>query len=149
MSRLEKSISVRAHSPSCAGVWATLQFAWIQLQYPVVVLAFEKMLLTTAFTVSAMVTAWGFLAALGASHAPFYLAPALCGLYGLLARPLTTSFSVRGLKDSAIGRGPVVWSICRFVRMQIRSCQLLVVQRNEVYSCRKPTHKMRDLDALC
>lgn len=84
-------------------MWATLQFAWIQLQYPVVVLAFEKMLISTAFTVATMVTAWGLLAALGASHAPFYLAPALCGLYVLLARPLSTSFSVRGLKESAIG----------------------------------------------
>ncbi len=39
---------MRALTPHCcrAGLWATLQFKWIQLQYPAVVLAFEKLLLT-------------------------------------------------------------------------------------------------------
>ena len=87
-------------------MWATLQFKWIQLQYPVVVLAFEKLLLATAFTVAAMVQSWGLIAAVGASVAPFYLVPILCGLYYLLALPLTTSFHVRGAKDSAIGQHP-------------------------------------------
>ena len=48
-----------------------------------------------------MVQSWGLIAAVGASHAPFYLLPVLCGLFYLLVLPLTTSFPVRGVKASA------------------------------------------------
>ena len=70
------------------------------MRYPVATLAFEKVLLATAFSNAAMVQSWGLVAAVGASHAPFYLLPLLCGLFHLLACPLITSFSVRGVKAS-------------------------------------------------
>lgn len=80
------------------------------MRYPVATLAFEKVLLATAFSDASMVQAWGLVAAVGASHAPFYLLPVLCGLFHLLARPLITSFSVRGVKPSpgTLNHGPFV-----------------------------------------
>ena len=62
-----------------AGVWASLQFKWIQLQYPVVSMAFEKLLVAAAVPVGAMVLSWGCLAAVGPSQAPFYQAALLAG----------------------------------------------------------------------
>ena len=32
----------------CAGVWATLQFKWVQLQYPVAAIVGEKLLLASS-----------------------------------------------------------------------------------------------------
>ena len=75
-----------------AGVWATLQFRWVQLQYPVAIIAAEKLLLTCSLPVAGINVAWGAMAALGASTAPFYAAAWLSGLYYLLARPLPSSF---------------------------------------------------------
>ena len=84
----------------CAGVWATLQFKWVQLQYPVVVLAFEKLLLGACLPVAATVQAWGVIAALGLAIAPFCLALILAGLYCLLALPLPSSFAGSSRKQS-------------------------------------------------
>lgn len=61
------------------GVWATLQFKWIQLQYPVVCLAFERLLFAATPPVAAMILTWGTLAAVGPAHAPFYQAVLLSG----------------------------------------------------------------------
>ena len=57
----------------------TLQFKWIQLQYPVVSLAFERLLFAATPPVAAMILAWGTLTAVGPSHAPFYQAAVLSG----------------------------------------------------------------------
>ena len=66
-----------------AGIWATLQFRWMQLQYPVVALAFERLLLCGSLPVAAMALSWGLVAAVGAGQAPFYLAVLLSGVRGL------------------------------------------------------------------
>ena len=87
-----------------AGVWATLQFKWIQLHYPVVVLAFEKLLLGGCLPVAATVQAWGVTAALGLAAAPFYLAVILAVLYCLFAMPLPSSFAgTSGARTRSIG----------------------------------------------
>jgi hypothetical protein len=75
-----------------AGLWATLQFKWIQLQYPAVVLAFEKLLMTGSFPVAACMQTWGIAAGVGMTSAPFFAAAIMCGLYYLLARPAPSSF---------------------------------------------------------
>lgn len=74
------------------GVWATLQFKWVQVQYPVVVLAFEKLVLGCCLPVAAVLDTYGLVSAVGATAAPFYLAPVLCVLYYLCALPLPSSF---------------------------------------------------------
>lgn len=86
-----------------AGVWATLQFKWVQLQYPVVVVAFEKLLLGGCLPVAATVQAWGSIAALGLAAAPFCLAPILAVLYCLFAMPLPSSFAT-GSRSKSIGQ---------------------------------------------
>ena len=86
-----------------AGVWATLQFKWVQLQYPVVVVAFEKLLLGGCLPVAATVQAWGVIAALGLAAAPFCLAPILAVLYCLFAMPLPSSFAT-GSRSKSIGQ---------------------------------------------
>jgi hypothetical protein len=74
------------------GLWATLQFKWIQLQYPAVVLAFEKMVVGGCFPVGLTVLTWGIVAGVGINAAPFYMAGLGCVLYHLFARPLSSSF---------------------------------------------------------
>ncbi len=88
---------------TCAGVWATLQFKWVQLQYPVVVLAFEKLLLGGCLPVAATVQVWGVIAALGLAAAPFYLTVILALLYCLFAMPLVSSFA-GGSRKMSIGQ---------------------------------------------
>eukprot|EP00884_Botryococcus_braunii_P004652 jgi/Botrbrau1/14188/Bobra.182_3s0121.1 len=74
------------------GVWATLQFKWIQMQYPVACLAFEKLLLVGCLPVAAIMQTWGVIAATGADTAPYYQALILAGLYYLFGLPLASSF---------------------------------------------------------
>ncbi len=62
------------------GVWATIQFKWVQLQYPVVCLALEKLLVSATFPAAAMVLSWGAFAAVGAEAAPYYLVAILAGI---------------------------------------------------------------------
>jgi len=87
----------------CVGVWATLQFKWVQLRYPVVVLAFEKLLLGACLPVAATVQVWGVIAALGLAAAPFYLTVILAVLYCLFAMPLASSFA-GGSRKMSIGQ---------------------------------------------
>ncbi len=76
----------------------------MQLQYPVVVLAFEKLLLGGCLPAAATVQAWGVIAALGLAAAPFYLSVILAVLYCLFAMPVASSFAGGARKMSiAIG----------------------------------------------
>lgn len=85
-------ISFQSRRLSCAGVWATLQFKWIQMQYPAVTLTFEKMLMTAAPPVATAVQSWGVVASAGASAAAFYLAALLAIMYYAFGMPLKSSF---------------------------------------------------------
>ncbi|CAK0743676.1 hypothetical protein CVIRNUC_001488 [Coccomyxa viridis] len=77
------------------GVWATLQFKWIQLRYPVVCTALERLLFAGTLPVAAMILTWATLIAVGPSNAPFYQAVLLSGLYYALATPVEASFELR------------------------------------------------------
>lgn len=68
------------------------------MQYPVVTSAFERVLLATAFSNAAMILSWGLIAAVGASHAAFYLLPMLGILHYLLVLPMATSFHSMGIR---------------------------------------------------
>ena len=61
-------------------MWATLQFKWIQLRYPVVCTALERLLFAGTLPVAAMILTWATLIAVGPSNAPFYQAVLLSGL---------------------------------------------------------------------
>jgi len=74
------------------GCWGTVQFRWVQMQYPPVVLAMERLVLNGGVTMCAPIIAWGCVAAVGAASAPFYLAVALPALFYALCTPLPSSF---------------------------------------------------------
>ncbi|KAI8462777.1 MAG: hypothetical protein J3K34DRAFT_168086 [Monoraphidium minutum] len=75
-----------------AGMWLTLQFRWIQMQHPAVVLAFERQVLTASLPVAAVVQALGAAAVVDEGDVPYYLAAILCVLYAYMGRPLVSSF---------------------------------------------------------
>ncbi|KAK2078944.1 hypothetical protein QBZ16_002634 [Prototheca wickerhamii] len=62
------------------GVWITLQFRWIQLQYPVLTAGLEKTLVTGSFPVALGVQGWALSELAGAEAAPFALVALGCGL---------------------------------------------------------------------
>ncbi|KAK9824524.1 hypothetical protein WJX72_011089 [[Myrmecia] bisecta] len=87
------------------GVWATVNFKWVQMQYPVVVLAFEKLLIGCCLPVAATVQMAGLIAAVGVQQAPYYLAVLLAVLYCVFALPLPTSFQLGNPQRSTGGKG--------------------------------------------
>jgi len=82
----------------------------VQLQYPGVVIAFEKMLVAGCLPVAAAVQTWGMVAGVGMSSSCFFLSALLCGLYYLFALPLPSSFHLGGRGRAAMGE-----SVCACV----------------------------------
>ncbi|WIA13369.1 hypothetical protein OEZ85_006949 [Tetradesmus obliquus] len=74
------------------GMWLTVQFRFVQMQYPAVVLAFERQVLTASLPIAAAMQAIGIAAVAELGDVPYYLAAVLCLLYHMLARPLESSF---------------------------------------------------------
>ena len=110
-----------------AGIWATLQFRWMQLQYPVVALAFERLLLCGSLPVAATALSWGLVAAVGAGQAPFYLAVLLSGVRGLCVqhdmRP--GDYSRSWPPPLARGRRLSIWPSCSHAYPCLHTCGLL------------------------
>eukprot|EP00850_Spirogloea_muscicola_P017425 SM000149S01360 [mRNA] locus=s149:280764:287589:- [translate_table: standard] len=77
------------------GIWASLQFRWLQLEQPAVVLALERLLFACCPLVAAAIQTWGVIAAAGVAAAPFYLMPILFGLYWLFSLPRPSSFRAK------------------------------------------------------
>lgn len=74
------------------GVWASLQFKWIQLENPTIVLALERLLFACVpFIASAMFT-WATISAVGMNNASYYLMAFNCIFYWLFAIPRVSSF---------------------------------------------------------
>lgn len=110
-----------------AGLWASVQFRFVQLQYPGVVIAFEKMLMAGCLPVAAAVITWGVAAGTGMSNACFFLAALLCGLYYLFGLPLPSSFHLGGRGRIAMGelagqRGFMAFSVLAACRVGQTSC---------------------------
>jgi hypothetical protein len=87
-----------------AGAWLTVNFRFVQMQHPAVVLAFERLLLTGLLPVAAGMQTLGLSAMAQPSELPYYLAALLCGLYQLFGRPLSSSFHATK-SGRAIGGG--------------------------------------------
>ena len=75
------------------GLWGTVQFRWVQLQYPAGMVICERVLLGATPVVAAMIIGWGVTEALGVRQAPFYLVAAQCVLHWFFGRPLPSSFA--------------------------------------------------------
>ena len=77
------------------GVWASLQFKWLQLENPTVVLALERLLFACIPFTASTIQTWGVVAAVGMANAPYYLMVFLFELYWLFALPLPSSFRAK------------------------------------------------------
>lgn len=77
------------------GVWTTVQFRWMQLEHPQVVLALERLLFACMPFSAATIQTWGVVTAVGMTNAPYYYMLFLFELYWLFALPLPSSFRVK------------------------------------------------------
>ncbi|KAK9117732.1 hypothetical protein Sjap_016679 [Stephania japonica] len=74
------------------GVWSSLQFKWIQIENPTIVLALERLLFACLpITASAMFT-WATVSAVGMRNAGYYLMIFSCVFYWLFSIPRVSSF---------------------------------------------------------
>lgn len=87
------------------GIWVSLQFKWIQMQYPAVAIVFERILVTGAMPIAAIMHSLALALVVEAADIPYFLAASLCGLYYSLGRPLASSFSNAKAAQVAIGGG--------------------------------------------
>lgn len=74
------------------GMWATLQFKWIQVQFPAVALACERLLLVLSLPTASVMHTVGAALVVELSVVPFVTAASLVIMYHLLGRPLVSSF---------------------------------------------------------
>uniref|UniRef100_A0A7S0WJN6 Uncharacterized protein n=1 Tax=Pyramimonas obovata TaxID=1411642 RepID=A0A7S0WJN6_9CHLO len=81
------------------GLWGTLQFRWLQLQHPGVVLAAERLLFASCPIMGSVVQTWGIASATGAENAPFYLLMLSAGYYYLFSVPTKSSFVFKAEKS--------------------------------------------------
>jgi hypothetical protein len=92
-------------SAALAGMWVSLQFKWMQMQYPAVAIMFERILITGATPLASIMHTLALALVVEAADVPFFLAASMCLLYFLLGRPLTSSFSNSKAGPPSIGGG--------------------------------------------
>ncbi|KAG2447194.1 hypothetical protein HYH02_007936 [Chlamydomonas schloesseri] len=90
------------------GMWASLQFKWLQMQYPAAAIYFERCVLTASLPLAAVMHSLGLATFVSYSDVPYYLAVLLAGLYYLLGRPLISSFYNVKAGPAGLGGGPAV-----------------------------------------
>ncbi|KAM0934804.1 hypothetical protein DsansV1_C30g0214331 [Dioscorea sansibarensis] len=74
------------------GVWASLQFKWLHIENPSIVLALERLLFACLPVASPALFTWAVVSALGFSSAAFFFAAFSCVFYWLYALPRPSSF---------------------------------------------------------
>ncbi|KAI4988497.1 hypothetical protein ZWY2020_030127 [Hordeum vulgare] len=93
------------------GVWASLQFRWIQLENPTIVAALERLLFACVPVAAPAVFTWAVVSAVGMANASYYLATFAMVFYWLFSVPRTSSFKSRKqdapLQDSDGILGPL------------------------------------------
>eukprot|EP00798_Chlamydomonas_sp_ICE-L_P014360 gene14360-20357_t len=88
------------------GMWVSLQFKWIQMQYPPVTLIFERVVLTASLPTAAIMYTLGLASIVDTSDVPYYLAVLLGAMYYGMGRPLPSSFQNPKAAPSGIGGAP-------------------------------------------
>ncbi|KAK9675318.1 hypothetical protein RND81_11G000300 [Saponaria officinalis] len=76
------------------GVWSSLQFKWIQLENPSIVVALERLLFACVPLCAASVFTWASVSAVGMLNASFYLLSFNCVFFWLYSLPRSSSFSM-------------------------------------------------------
>ncbi|CAI7840833.1 unnamed protein product, partial [Closterium sp. NIES-53] len=74
------------------GVWVSLQFRWLHLEHPFVVLTLERLLFACTPITAVAIVIWGLVASVGIVYAPYYLVPVLFALFWLFSLPAPSSF---------------------------------------------------------
>ncbi|XP_010250489.1 PREDICTED: uncharacterized protein LOC104592724 [Nelumbo nucifera] len=74
------------------GTWSSLQFKWIQIEYPSIVLSLERLLFACVPIVASVLFTWASILAVGMSNASYYLMIFDCVFYWLFSIPRMSSF---------------------------------------------------------
>lgn len=77
------------------GVWASLQFKWIQIEYPTIVLALERLLFASIPLIASVIFSWATIFAVGMTNAPYYHMAFNCIFYWLFSVPRVSSFKLK------------------------------------------------------
>ncbi|PAN33770.1 hypothetical protein PAHAL_6G043500 [Panicum hallii] len=82
------------------GVWASLQFRWIQLENPTIVAALERLLFACVPIAAPALFTWALVSAVGMANASYYFAAFCMVFYWLFSIPRPSSFNNRKLDAS-------------------------------------------------
>ncbi|CAI9093100.1 OLC1v1028515C1 [Oldenlandia corymbosa var. corymbosa] len=77
------------------GIWVSLQFKWIQIEYPTIVLALERLLFACVPIIASSIFTWATVSAVGMFNAAYYLMAFSCVFYWLFAIPRVSAFKVK------------------------------------------------------
>ncbi|KAL8201385.1 hypothetical protein R6Q57_012724 [Mikania cordata] len=77
------------------GVWASLQFKWIQIEYPTIVLALERLLFACIPFIASVLFSWATVSAVGMVNASYYYMAFNCIFYWLYSIPRVSSFKLK------------------------------------------------------
>ncbi|XVE92708.1 hypothetical protein REPUB_Repub01dG0122900 [Reevesia pubescens] len=77
------------------GVWASLQFKWIQIENPSIVLALERLLFACVPFAASSIFTWATVSAQGMNNASYYLMAFNCVFYWVFAIPRVSSFKTK------------------------------------------------------
>ncbi|XP_008797153.4 uncharacterized protein LOC103712413 [Phoenix dactylifera] len=89
-----------AETTFLVGVWASLQFRWIQIENPSIVVALERLLFACIPVAVPALFTWAVVSALGMANAAYYFMAFSCVFYWLFSVPRPSSFR-SGKQDSA------------------------------------------------
>ncbi|XP_074307522.1 uncharacterized protein LOC141642589 [Silene latifolia] len=74
------------------GVWSSLQFKWIQLENPSIVVALERLLFASVPIAASCIFTWAVVSAVGMLNASYYFLAFNCVFYWLYSLPRPSSF---------------------------------------------------------
>ncbi|MBA0606123.1 hypothetical protein Godav_018635 [Gossypium davidsonii] len=77
------------------GAWASLQFKWIQIENPTIVLALERLLFACVPFAASSIFTWATVSAVGMNNASYYLMAFNCVFYWVFAIPRVSSFKTK------------------------------------------------------
>ncbi|KAL3655910.1 hypothetical protein CASFOL_000306 [Castilleja foliolosa] len=100
------------------GVWVSLQFKWMQIEYPTIVIALERLLFACVPLIASSLFTWATVSAVGMTNAAYYLMVFNCIFYWLYSIPRVSSFKVK--HEVSYHGGEVPYE--SFILGQLESC---------------------------
>ncbi|GBG84594.1 hypothetical protein CBR_g38877 [Chara braunii] len=134
-----------------AALWISIQYKWLQLQHPGVVLAIERLLFATCPILGAAVQTWAVVATVGIGKAPFYLHVILSAFFWLFSIPHSSSFRSKSERSYG-GRLPQESLILGPLESAVHAGALLFLPMIFYYGTHYPTiissFPLREIDCL-